>query len=456
MPYEIALDELMHHGILGMKWGKRNGPPYPLEYKKLSPEEKAQAKSKAIREGNVKEAAANINEFTNDELRQLRDRFNLNQDIAKITASTKKTGAQKVDKAIEWINRGVKAVDAGSKAYNAFAKISNSLNPDEGSQLPIIGEKKSAINRAEGKSKKEMLDMVKRGKLSTKDYKDISERMEAINKTEDFFKPKKKLTYDDFANMIDNPNNYTADEVKEGWEKFKTVNAVKSTNDYKDYQDKKREEKDFYGFYHGLVDEMEHSAKGTSWTKKDHKYTSKEKTSSGKTIYKYAQNKKEIDRTKSEVDELRSDARALQADAQVYDKIAKDAQKYLDDPSKGATYKYTFSDGRTVAVGYASQKKLVTKHAGGKTKAINKIRNESVTRAKDNISKAKTQKTANNKAADKKYAAASKKMKTVTKLARENAAMIHNSWWHKLKTNIKTNSRKAKKWIEAASIWLAS
>lgn len=37
--------ELSHHGREGQKWGVRNGPPYPLDYKRLSSSEKKASKS---------------------------------------------------------------------------------------------------------------------------------------------------------------------------------------------------------------------------------------------------------------------------------------------------------------------------------------------------------------------------------------------------------------------------
>ena len=97
---------LMHHGRKGQKWGRRNGPPYPLDYKKLSPEEISEAKKEAIRRGDVKEANYNRTHYTDDEIRAVINRYNLNKQMAEITAEPTKfdkfvAAGQKMGKAAD-------------------------------------------------------------------------------------------------------------------------------------------------------------------------------------------------------------------------------------------------------------------------------------------------------------------------------------------------------------------
>lgn len=47
MYYNANVNELQHHGVKGMRWGHKNGPPYPLDSRVPSHHVKRQAKKDA-------------------------------------------------------------------------------------------------------------------------------------------------------------------------------------------------------------------------------------------------------------------------------------------------------------------------------------------------------------------------------------------------------------------------
>lgn len=81
---------LMHHGIPGQKWGHRNGPPYPLDKKDYSREEKRMAKGlKQLYSGKKTDLYGTtsyntyghqgdkLNRSITDEVQKYRDGFNI-------------------------------------------------------------------------------------------------------------------------------------------------------------------------------------------------------------------------------------------------------------------------------------------------------------------------------------------------------------------------------------------
>lgn len=56
-------DELYHHGIKGQKWGKRNGPPYPLGVSDHSASERKAGWEKSLDSGGAKKKESEISDI---------------------------------------------------------------------------------------------------------------------------------------------------------------------------------------------------------------------------------------------------------------------------------------------------------------------------------------------------------------------------------------------------------
>lgn len=160
----MITSELYHHQRLGAKWGKRNGPPYPLDYKQLSPEQKQKAKFEAIRTTNIKEINANIDEFSFNELNHVLDRYDLNRRVKSITQAEVKTGEQKLRDFNTYLQRIVDISSNGIKLYNNVAGAANAYNKynnkgEKTRELPSIN-----VGGGDGKKKKQNIKFNKGNK----------------------------------------------------------------------------------------------------------------------------------------------------------------------------------------------------------------------------------------------------------------------------------------------------
>ena len=177
-------NEIYHHGVLGMSWGKRNGPPYPLDaqgkaalkaqrrkggifskkkkhidnpvksYDNLNEYEIKQRKEQVIREGNVQEAYKNRNHYTDSELKSVQSRYTLNKEIKDLSDADIKNGMEKINaisEKLETVNRLTNAVAVGAgnaaKIYNVFAPF---MTDKSGKQMQQVNTSNLAQYQSSG------------------------------------------------------------------------------------------------------------------------------------------------------------------------------------------------------------------------------------------------------------------------------------------------------------------
>lgn len=94
-------DYIEHHGILGMSWGKKNGPPYPLRAGDHSPKEKKAAEAAGVKVGKDSGKGSMENVKKKNILEQIGDKMKANKVAKQRKAALDKAREAKQKKAEE-------------------------------------------------------------------------------------------------------------------------------------------------------------------------------------------------------------------------------------------------------------------------------------------------------------------------------------------------------------------
>lgn len=174
----ISLNELNHHGILGMKWGIRRFQKYPAGYsgdgKYVGPDGQPRqpTRKEARRDRKYNELKTKIDKWT-------RDAVNAGDKKALKALKKTMTPQEYQEKYDTIVKTGVeKAVKAGNK--EALKKFKNDLSPNEMKDARTMADFTDAINRFDEKKINSLIS-----KIKNEDLKEAATRIAAMNELQE-------------------------------------------------------------------------------------------------------------------------------------------------------------------------------------------------------------------------------------------------------------------------------
>ena len=108
--------ELCHHGILGQRWGKRNGPPYPLDAEDHSASEKKAGWRKSVKS------------MSDEELRQKISRKRLENDYKYYSSKVGKS--RELNDAFDITKKGLRTAGSAASAISRGLNLKNKSKVD--------------------------------------------------------------------------------------------------------------------------------------------------------------------------------------------------------------------------------------------------------------------------------------------------------------------------------------